>query len=139
MRYFIDTNVLIDIFVEDRPSHKDSTELFAKAFNHRAELIIASISILNTLYSLQKHRFDMEMAIGRLNLLLAQLELAPLTSVELVQGINSGWSDLEDAIQFYSAIAAGKIDAIVSNDKDFKHQKIIPVLTPAQALKRLRL
>jgi predicted nucleic acid-binding protein len=35
-------------------------------------------------------------------------------------------------------LAFGGIDAIVSNDKDFKQQKLVPVLTPKQALKRVK-
>ena len=58
--------------------------------------------------------------------------------LELLAGINSGWNDLEDAIQFHAAVATGPVDAIVSNDKDFRHQKLVPVITPKQAVKRLK-
>lgn len=137
MRFFIDTNVLYDLFEKSRPSHTESRDLIGSGIQGRVELILTGLSITTVIYSLRKYGIQLEVLVERLNLIVQHVEIPPTGAIEVIQGINSGWSDLEDAIQFYSAMSAGNIDAIVSNDNDFKRQKLVPVLTPAQALKRL--
>lgn len=138
MRFFADTNVLFDLFEMDRPSHKDSLRLFAHCTSGRVDILLAPVSVMTLLYSLKKYSLPMPEVVQRLNFLLPHLTFSPTGLAELVAGVNSGWSDLEDAILFHSALNAGDVDAIVSNDKDFKQQDMIPVLTPAQAVKRLK-
>ncbi len=138
MRFFADTNVLFDLFEMDRPSHKDSLRLFAHCTAGRADILLAPVSVMTLLYSLKKYGLSMDEVVQRLNFLLPHLTFSSMGLAELVGGINSGWTDLEDAILFHSALNAGDVDAIVSNDKDFKQQHMIPVLTPAQAVKRVK-
>ena len=138
MRYFLDTNVLFDLFGTSRTSHLDSLQIVAEGIAGRTELVISATTVMTLLYSLRKYGHKEKEVVERLNLLLPILEIAPTGSTELLAGINSGWSDLEDAIQFHAALSAGGIDAIVSNDKDFKQQKLVPVITPKQAVKRLK-
>jgi len=138
MRFFTDTNVLFDLYQVERSSHKDSLLLFAHCTAGRIEIVITPVSVMTVLYSLRKYGLRMRDVVQRLNLLLPHLHYAQIAQAELLAGINSGWNDLEDAVQFQAALKAGGIDAIVSNDKDFKQQDMIPVLTPAQALKRLK-
>ena len=99
----------------------------------RCELSIASISVMNALYSLRKRGYPMTIVKERFNMLLLHLEVVNTGNAELRAGLNAGWPDTEDATQFHSAMSAGAIHAIVSNDTDFKPQKLVPVLTPAHA------
>ena len=138
MRFFLDTNVLFDLFQVERPHHSASNGLVKAAVKGRIEVVTTATSVMTMLYSLNKYDLRMDIVIGRLNSLLPHLIVAHIGTPELLVGINSGWTDLEDAIQFHAALSAGGIDAIVSNDKDFKQQDRIPVLTPAQALKRVK-
>lgn len=138
MKFFMDTNVLFDLFGTSRPFHKESMELVAGGIAGRVELVVTGTSIMTMIYSLQRYKFPPDQIVGRLNLLLPHFTIAQVGSAELLAGLNSGWKDLEDAIQYHAAIATGRIDAIVSNDKDFKQQKLVPVLTPKQALKRVK-
>jgi len=116
MRYFLDTNVLFDLFGTSRPFHEESLHIVADAIAGRTQLVISAVSVMTLLYSLRKYGHPETEVVERLNLLLPNLEIAPTSLTELLAGINSGWTDLEDAVQFRSAIAAGRIDAIVSND-----------------------
>ena len=136
MRFFIDTNALIDLFDEDRSFNQHVLKLFDQARLGHVELVLTSISVVNALYVLRK-----KMPPKHLNMYLARLFnfalLAPVERDALVAALTSGWSDTEDAIQFEAALEFGGIDVIVSNDKDFAAQKRIPVLDPAKALKLL--
>lgn len=138
MRFFLDTNVLFDLYVEERPFHADSFALVKQGLLGNVQLIVTATSVMTMVYSLQRYKLPRELIIGRLNRILPHIEIAQVNSLELLAGINSGWNDLEDAIQFHSAIATGPVDAIVSNDKDFQRQKLVPVITPKQAVKRLK-
>lgn len=137
MRLFLDTNVLFDLVEEERPSHKDSFQLVKQGLLGQVDLVVSAASVMTILYSLQRYKVPRDLIIGGLNRILPHLHIAQVNAPELTAGINSDWTDIEDAIQFHAAVASGPIDAIVSNDKDFKQQKLVPVLTPKQALKRL--
>ena len=138
MRFFLDTNVLFDLYEVERPSHKDSFLLVKQGLLGQVDLVVTAASVMTMLYSLQRYKLSRELIIGRLNRILPHLHIAQVDATELMAGINSDWTDIEDAIQFQAAVASGHIDAIVSNDKDFKQQKLVPVLTPKQALKRVK-
>lgn len=137
MRFFLDTNVLFDLYEEERPSHEDSFFLVKKGLLGYVELVVTAASVMTMVYSLQRYKLPREMITGRLNMILPHLHIAQVDAAQLMAGINSNWNDIEDAIQFHAAVASGPIDAIVSNDKDFKQQKLVPVLTPKQALRRV--
>lgn len=138
MRLFLDNNVLMDLFDPERPSHKDSRALIVAGHAKDVVLVVASISVLNTIYSVVKWGYDKPKLLVEMQSLLSFTEVAPVSKQELIAGLTSGWRDVEDAVQFHSALAAGNMDAIVSNDKDLKQQKLVPVITPAQAVKRLK-
>ena len=138
MRFFLDTNVLFDLYEEERPSHKDSFLLVKQGLMGQVTLVVTAASVMTMLYSLQRYKVPRELIIGRLNMILPHLDIAQVNAPELIAGINSDWNDIEDAIQFHAAMASGGIDAIVSNDRDFAQQKLVPVLTPKQALKRVK-
>ncbi len=138
MKFFLDTNVLFDLFLSEREQHAGSNALAKAAIRGKVQAVISATSVLTVLYSLRKYGLRMDMVVTRLSALLPHLTIAHIGQAELLAGIHSGWNDLEDAVQFQAALKTGGIDAIVSNDKDFKQQDMIPVLTPAQALKWLK-
>jgi predicted nucleic acid-binding protein len=137
MRFFLDTNVLFDLYEAERPSHKDSLQLVKQGLLGQVELVVTAVSVMTMLYSLQRYKVPRDLIIGRLNRILPHLHIAQVNAAELTAGLNSDWTDIEDAIQFHAAVASGHIDAIVSNDADFKQQRHIRVLSPRQALKYL--
>lgn len=136
MKVFLDTNILLDLLDASRQDHLASSEILRAAYAGKIECWITSISIVNATYVMR--RSMPPEAIGRYMLrIMETLSLSPLGTAEMKAAMGSGWRDLEDAVQFQAAIATGGIEAIVSNDVDFKQQKSIPVLTPKQLLKKL--
>lgn len=137
MRVFVDTNVLLDVLDATRPQHESSSTLFRSLEDGRLEWVVTGLTLINTVYILRKHFTTMELSNWMLRLWKV-VDLAPMQRAEMVAAMASGWNDLEDAAQFHSAIASGRLDAIVSNDIDFKQQKLIPVLSPQQMVKKLK-
>jgi predicted nucleic acid-binding protein len=136
MRVFLDTNILIDLLDADRPNHKSSTDLMRAIQGGHLQACISAISIVNTIYVLRKVMPYKEVATYLLRML-DTVEMSRLEVQDMRSALTSGWSDLEDAIQFHSALASGHFDAIVSYDADMKGQEILPVRTPPQVLRKL--
>ena len=57
---------------------------------------------------------------------------------QILKAYNSTFTDVEDAIQFYTAKDSGIIDFLITrNTKDYKHTlKSLPAITPGQFLKQ---
>jgi predicted nucleic acid-binding protein len=97
---------------------------------------ISAISIVNAIYVLRKVMPPEQLA-KYLHHMLRTVELSRLEAQQLLHALASGWKDLEDAIQYHSALASGHIDAIVSHDADMKKQDRLPVFTPRQLLQKV--
>ncbi len=136
MRVFLDTNILIDLLDEARPEHKSSTALMRAIQRGELDACISAISIVNAIYVLRKVMPAKTVANYLLEML-KKVELSRLEGPDMEKALASGWNDLEDAIQFRSALASGHIDAIVSHDPDMKQQEQMDVLTPREVLNRL--
>lgn len=136
MRVFFDTNVLLDLLDEDRPNHVSSTAILRATEQGHIHASITAISILNAIYVMRKVMPSDTIARYMVQFM-RTVRIAPTGPSQLLAAMTSGWKDLEDAVQFQSALAAGPIDAIVTTDPDFKQQKSIPLLTPQQLLKKL--
>ena len=136
MTVFLDTNILLDLLDGSREDHAAATEILRQAYVGHIQGWITSVSIVNATYVMRKAMAPD--AIGAYMLkILSTLEMSPLGSAEMKAAMASGWRDLEDAVQFHSALAVGRIEAIVTNDPDFKQQKLITVLSPKQFLRKL--
>ena len=62
----------------------------------------------------------------------------PVNQTVLEQAMKSGFSDFEDAVQYYSALQNRNCSIIISrNTKDF-HSSIIKVISPDEFLKTTR-
>ena len=136
VRVSLDTNVLIDLLDADRPQHAASTEVMRAIQHGRIRACVSAISIVNTIYVLRKVMPPQRMAMY-LHHMLRTVELSRLETQQMLDALASGWNDLEDAIQYHSALASGRIDAIISHDADMKKQDRLPVLTPRQLVQRL--
>jgi hypothetical protein len=66
--------------------------------------------------------------------LLRIVSLAPADEKTFQTALQAGFSDLEDAVQYYTALHVSDIDYFITpNTKDFKKQSsMLPVITPKQ-------
>lgn len=93
--------------------------------------------ICSNLYYLLRQRAPHEKVIDRMKLLLSITDVLVMDKEVVFQALNSGFSDFEDALQNFSAIKPGNIDAIITrNVKDFKNSAI-GALTPENYLKTI--
>jgi len=132
MNVLIDTNVFIDVLAKREPFYADSARVWTLAEQGRIKGLISVISFNNIYYVVRRLRA--RQAANRMMVLLRDtFSPIPLDQQILDQAIDSGFKDLEDAIQYFSAVRAGA-DCIVSRDAGAFPQSDLPVLTPAELL-----
>lgn len=121
--YLIDTNVVIDMLV-DREGAADACFIIDGAELGEYQLHLCSLSVTNIYYSLRK-QLTREERVEALKQLCKVLKVIPVDDMVIQNALNSGWKDLEDAVQYCSAKAIGYIDGIITrNEKDFVRSDI---------------
>ncbi|MEO8711281.1 MAG: PIN domain-containing protein [Parafilimonas sp.] len=136
--FFIDSDVFLDVLVERKPFVEDSFELFKAQYNKLAQLYTTSSIILNVQYSGDK-LLGKTSAKAAIKELLFFIKICLTDKAILQKAYNSPFTDVEDAVQYYSAAADKAIDFFVTrNIKDYKHaDEHLKIITPAEAIKIL--
>jgi predicted nucleic acid-binding protein len=132
MDVFIDTNVLIDVLAMREPFFAHSAGVWTLAEQGRVRGFISAISFNNSYYVVRKLR-TRSTADKTMRLLRDIFHTIPLDAQILDQAIDAGFSDFEDAIQYFSAIRAGA-GCIVSRDANAFLRSDLPVMAPAEFL-----
>ena len=132
-KIFLDANVCID-FLLQRKGYEPSEQVFEKIVSHefRAYTTPAIIHIIS--YFLKTVHPTTIVKTLVLNLL-ANVQLIDCNHEVAVNAVNSQMEDIEDALQYYTAMHH-KIDYFISLDKELIKSAIpiLPIYTPAQFL-----
>ena len=131
-RLFLDANVVIDLLAERHPLSDDAAFLLAEAYHKRVQLFVSPITFATASYLLGKHHSYTEVR-GLLSNLRELVRVAAADERVVDDAIISGFSDFEDALQYYSAKKAKAEFIITRNSKDFALSQI-PVMTAAEYL-----
>ncbi|KQC31957.1 hypothetical protein AAU57_00430 [Nonlabens sp. YIK11] len=133
MKYFLDTNILVDLVTMRAPFGKVAAQLFETAKKEKWELFSSAISITTTHYILSKS-LDNRSATEVIGKILDLLTIVPADSSILRRAVSHPISDYEDAVQFECAASLKGVDGFITrNKKDFKHASI-PVFAPEEVL-----
>jgi len=132
MKVFADTNVLIDVLARREPFYADSARVWTLAEQGRITGFISVISFNNIYYVVRRLR-TRPVADRMMVLLRDTFTPVALDKQILDQAIDAGFKDLEDAIQYFSAIRASA-DCLVSRDVRAFPKSGLPVLTPQELL-----
>jgi predicted nucleic acid-binding protein len=132
MNVFVDASVLMDVLAKRQPFYADSARVWTLAEQGRVQGSISVISFNNIYYVVRRLR-SRRVAQRMMVLLRDTFSPVALDRQILDQAIDAGFNDLEDAIQYYSAVRAGA-DCIVSRDAAPFPRSDLPVLTPAELL-----
>lgn len=133
MKFFIDTNILIDLITLRAPFGHHAVRLFEKARTENWTLYTTALSISTTYYvatKIEGAAKSKKLIAGILNI----VEIIPADRDALMSAVSSKITDYEDAIQFHCAIKIIGLNGIVTRDlKDFK-EATIPVYAPEEVL-----
>lgn len=130
---FLDTDILIDFLGDRKPFSRFALTIFLNAHHKKIKVHASANSITTAYYILGKHTTEKharELVLGLIN----QVTIIPVTEDILANAFSSNFADVEDAVQFFSALTVSGMFCIVTrNIKDFK-KSTIPVFSSEELL-----
>ncbi|MBS7294026.1 MAG: PIN domain-containing protein [Treponema sp.] len=131
-KYFVDTDVILDLLSQRVPHFHFSAVLFSLAEMGKFELYTSPTVMVNTFYILRKNLGN-ENAKNALRKLRIILHVIDSSEKVLDLALNSNFNDFEDAIQYYTALDADIQTIITRNLMGYKTADIL-VQTPEMFL-----
>lgn len=132
MRILLDTNVLLDVLRRREPFYAESSQVASLAGTGNLTALISAITFTNAHYILRK-QVGSAAALDGIRWLHQIGEVAPCDGGIIGRAIHGGLSDFEDAVQYYSAVAAGA-ERIITRNVGHYPEGGVPVQTPAEFL-----
>lgn len=130
----IDTDVILDFFFDREPFAEFAAEILNLCEEKKINGFTTPAIICNVYYLLRKTA-EHQLIIEKIKQLLNIVEITKMDKEVVLDALNSGFKDFEDALQNFSAVQNGKINIILTrNIKDFKKSDLA-VLTPETYLK----
>ena len=139
-KLFLDADVILDVVLQREVFFQNSYPLFKMAEEQDVLLHTSSSVIMNVQYLSAKF-IGKNKAVEGIKYLLDFLEILDCNKKILQKAYNTKCRDIEDAVQYFTAIHSGIITFFISrNIKDYKEieEKFLPVLLPSQFLKLLK-
>ncbi|QOI97041.1 MAG: PIN domain-containing protein [Flammeovirgaceae bacterium] len=134
-RAFVDTDIILDLLAERNPFYKSAAILFSKADRGDITLCVSTLSFANTHFLLRKkfsERESRKILMGFKTL----VHILATTDKVIDRALASGFSDFEDAVQYYTASENNVNLLLTRNLKDYKLAKI-PVMTAEAYIKTI--
>ncbi len=126
---FLDANVIIDWLVKDAENHVNCSEAVEMALSKSRNTWVSPTTIAITSYFLY-NQFGSEKKVKSISeSIYAPFKITTENEVIVRQSLHSKFNDLEDAIQYFSALNS-KIDVIITQNIQDYHWSEIAVLTP---------
>ena len=131
----LDTNVILDVFLERSPWSTDAAVLWQAKLDRRFVACATATSITDIFYITRRYA-GREKAWQTVHTSLDQLSVIPVGIDELRLATTIGGNDFEDNLQIACAIS-NQLDLIVTRDLAGFPRDSIPILTPQQMLLKL--
>ena len=133
-KVFLDANLLLD-FTLKRASYNEARQVLDLVITGRIQAFTTSSILHITGHYLAKF-YGSDKAKELLLMILMEITLIDITHETAIVALSSKFKDIEDALQYFTAIHH-KLGYFISNDKLLKKAgiPILPVLTPTEFLK----
>lgn len=137
MAFFVDTNVIIDLLAKREPFHNESLQLFSLADSKEINLVVSTLSLVNTQYVLDDVMKvkDARSILGKFKFLVQSHDLTDKITELALNDLK--FKGFEDGIQYYTALESQAKAIITRNLKDFKHSSI-PIMSPTEFLAKFK-
>lgn len=121
-KLFLDTNILID-FLARREEFQPAANILQLGIEDKIDLYITGLTVANITYILRS-QLGKEKVRETLHSLCSFIHIAPITENEMAKAFETDNPDLEDAIQYYSAVSINADYIITRDPKHFKFSAI---------------
>ena len=132
MKIFLDTNVLLDIFMRREPYYDASAQVVYACERGQFTGGFTTLSACNIVYALRK-QLGSAQTIEAIRRLVGIIEPIGTSVASLLQSLEDPNTDFEDTIQSRCALE-WNADSIITRDKSGFASCTIPVLTPSDFL-----
>jgi predicted nucleic acid-binding protein len=136
-RIFLDTNIVLDIFLQRDPFYADAAAIWLKIESNELEGFV-SLQSLETVFYLLRKCTNVLMARKSLQTMCRVVKIADSPAQTGYMALQSTQSDFEDALQYAIAVLAKAECLITRNISDFPKRGQVPVLTPEDFLRKQR-
>ncbi|MEP7258785.1 MAG: PIN domain-containing protein, partial [Flavitalea sp.] len=127
MKLFIDSDILLDAILMRAPYDQSASKLLSLTNKRNYTLCASAHSLLNVFYFTRKLA-GKPAAVRSVSLLEEELQILPTESIAIRKAIHSGFSDVEDAVQYELALIHHCDLIITRNLKDYNKAEL-PVMT----------
>ena len=133
-KIFLDTNIVADLLLEREP-WVDSIETILNIYDYGLfdDLVCSSISLGTVYYLMTRAKIPHNMIIDKFKRFRRLCRIASVGERTFDMALQSQFLDLEDAMQYYSALSEGCDVIITRNKKDFSEAQI-DVMEPQELL-----
>jgi predicted nucleic acid-binding protein len=132
MRIFIDADIILDLLLAREPFFSGATRLFSLVQDGEIEGCVSPLIFSNLFYVLRKELSGPE-AVSALRKLRLLTNVLPVGEETIDLALASSFTDFEDAIQYYAALAQD-LDAIVTRNKQDYRPAKLPILTAEECI-----
>jgi len=134
-KIFLDTNIVIDFLGERESFYKPAARVMTLSDKKKIQLFTSPLTIATAYYNWQSMKARSVLDKIRKFKLLCRTSVMDDEVIE--KSIHSAFSDFEDALQYYSALASGCNLIITRNENNFKNA-LIPVMNADVYLKTFK-
>lgn len=133
-KLFVDTNVYLDFLMHRGTEWQHAENVLELAEKNNIEIFTSASCLLNLMYIMRSQKLQNNEIVVQVNNILTYSKLANPGNIVFQTALSVGFSDPEDAVQYYTALHIKGIDYfITSNTKDYKKATPqLPVITPRQ-------
>ncbi|MBD2773850.1 putative toxin-antitoxin system toxin component, PIN family [Iningainema tapete] len=137
MKVLVDTNIILDAFLEREPFVEDARTLLEAIRERRVYGYVTATTLTNIFYIVRRQTRSFELARQAISMTLLLMEVCAVDRLILEQAFASNRKDFEDAVQLACA-TIGSLDAIVTRDADGFAGASLPILSVTELLERLK-
>ena len=136
MRVLVDTNIILDDFLEREPFVEDAAALMEAIESEQIVGYVTATTLTNIFYIARRQTRSIELARQAVSETLTLMEVCLVDRAILEAAFASNLRDFEDAVQLACAMAS-RLDAIITrNAQDFAGATL-PILSTSELLESL--
>jgi len=125
-RVFLDTDVVLDLLLAREPFFAPAAALFLAIQDGRIDGCLSPLTFSNLFYILRQ-RMSAADAVRALRKLKLLARVLPVDEKVVELALASSFTDFEDALQYYTALAHNVGAVVTRNKRDYREAKI-PIL-----------
>ena len=136
MKIMCDTNVIIDVLLEQEPFVDDSCKILNLCEEHWMDGFVSASSVTDIFYLVRKYTHSTELAYTAVGKLLEIVKVCSVTNNDVLTAFQKKAKDFEDCLVATCAKSIRCNYIITRNKKDFEEFDV-PILTPSELLQQL--